>query len=180
MIGTAKPASGLYKLVPFGIAVALLFLSFLPVGIHDSMLTLGPQLLLCVVFYWAVRAPHMMPPASVFVLGIAIDLFSAGPLGFWALIYLATYALVSVIPYRFWRGGFVGCWMGFAIIAAVATALEWAFGSIFFGVLIPVKPLILGYLASAVIFAPLVLLFDFVCRLHALSKQRAAAGPLAY
>lgn len=180
MIGTAKPASGLYKLVPFGIAVALLFLSFLPVGIHDSMLTLGPQLLLCVVFYWAVRAPHMMPPASVFVLGISIDLFSASPLGFWALIYLASYALVSFIPYKFCRGGFLGCMAGFALIAAVATGLEWAFGSLYFGVLIPVRPLILGYLASVAVFAPLVLLFDFVLRLRAASKQRAAATPLTY
>ena len=98
MIGSAKPASGFYKLVPFGVAVVVLFLSFLPVGIDDSMLTLGPQLLLCVVFYWAVRAPHMMPPASVFVLGIAIDLFSAGPLGFWALIYLFGVLIARQLP----------------------------------------------------------------------------------
>ena len=175
MIGSAKPASGFYKLVPLAVAVVVLFLSFLPVGIDDSMLTLGPQLLLCVVFYWAVRAPHMMPPASVFLLGIAIDLFSAGPLGFWALIYLAAYAVVSVLPYKFCSGGFMRCLAGFAFIASVATVLEWAFGSLYFGVWVPIQPLAMGCLASIAVFAPMVLLFDYVCRQRAAAKQRSAA-----
>ena len=101
MIGSAKSASVFSKLLPFGIALIMLFLSFLPFGIDDSMLTLGPQFVLCVVYYWTVRAPEMLPPASVFVLGLAIDLFSAGPLGFWGLIYLSAYAIVSIWPNRF-------------------------------------------------------------------------------
>ena len=159
MFETVRPVSLLAGLLPFGIALCAAFVSFLPLGAADGLLTLGPQFVLCVVYYWALRAPHLLPPLSVFVLGLAIDLFSAGPLGFWGIVFIATYALGLWLHDRVLRRGFLVHWMSFAAAGALGSLIAWGLGSIYFAAVLPPQPLMIGWAITAGAYPPLSMLF---------------------
>ncbi len=141
MIGVVRPVSLVSSLLPMAIALLFAFISFLPLGASENLLTLGPQFILCIVFFWALRAPHLLPPWAVFMLGLGIDLFSAGPLGFWGIVYLSAYALVLLLRRRILRRGFFIGWAAFAAVAAFAAALAWGLASAYFGAVLPHLPL---------------------------------------
>lgn len=162
MFAAVRPVSLISSIMPIAIAVVVAFVSFVPLGAPDSVLTLGPQLVLCVVFHWALRAPHLMPPIAVFVLGIAIDLFSAGPLGFWGLVYLTAYALIAWRRETLQRRGFVMTWIGFAVVTGIVTMLAWALGSIYFATLIAPGPLMISCALTIAVYPPMSKLFSWV------------------
>lgn len=159
MIRAVRPVSLISASLPFVVAVSIVIVSFLPLGTSDDLLTLGPQLVLCFVFFWAVHAPGRMPPLAIFVFGLAIDLFSAGPLGFWGLIYLSAYGLTLLV--RGWlvkKGGLV-LWAAFSGLAALSAALAWALGSVYFTTLIPLWPLAVAGAVTIAVFPVLSWLF---------------------
>ncbi len=162
MFAAMRPVSLISSITPFSIALVVAFVSFLPLGASGSLLTLGPQLVLCVVFHWALRAPHLLPPVAVFVLGLAIDLFSAGPLGFWGLVYLSAYALVSWRRESLWTRGFFMTWIAFAVLAVIVTLLAWALGSVYFATLIAPEPLMISCALTIAVFPPMSMLFSWV------------------
>lgn len=162
MFAAVRPVSLISSIMPIVIAVVVAFVSFLPLGAPDSVLTLGPQLVLCVVFHWAVRAPHLLPPVAVFVLGLAIDLFSAGPLGFWGLVYLSAYALIAWRRKTLRARGFFMTWIGFAVVTAIVSAFAWALGSIYFSTLIAPGPLMISCGLTIAVYPPMSKLFSWV------------------
>ncbi len=159
MFDTVRPVSLIASLMPLGIAVFVVFVSFLPLGTSDNFLTLGPQFVLCVVYYWGLRAPHLLPPVAVFVLGLAIDLFSAGPLGFWGLVYLSTYALGLGLRDRLKHRGFLLQWLAFAGAAGLGAGLAWAMGSAYFAALLPPSPLAVSWAITVAAYPPLSVIF---------------------
>lgn len=161
MYVVARPVSLISGIMPFGIALIVAFISFLPLGAHGSVVTLGPQLVLCVVFHWALRAPHLLPPVAVFVLGLGIDLFSAGPLGFWGLVYLIAYALIAWRRETLASRGFVMTWLAFAIVAGIVTAFAWALGSVYFGTLIGPEALIVSCALTIAVYPLMAVLFGW-------------------
>lgn len=162
MKGRMRPGSLISSLTPLAIAFLLFFISFLPFGLSDELLTLGPQLVLCVVFYWTLRAPERLPPWSVFALGIAFDLFSAGPLGFWALVYLCTYAVTLQARGAMRHRGFLVRWGGFLGVAAFASSIAWALASIYFGTLLSVAPLAVSAAVTVAVYPVLAVIFRAV------------------
>lgn len=84
-----------------------------------------PIMPLVVVFFWTIYAPGYLPAASVFLIGLAQDLLSGGPLGLWPAVYLITQYLVQSQ-----RSYFLGreqrvVWIGFAFAAAGALLVQW-------------------------------------------------------
>lgn len=161
MYAVARPASLANSTLPFGIALIVAFISFLPLGAHGSVVTLGPQLVLCVVFHWALRAPHLLPPVAVFVLGLGIDLFSAGPLGFWGLVYLVAYALIAWRRETLGSRGFFMTWLAFSVVAGIVTGVAWALGSIYFGTLIGPEPLMISCGLTIAVYPLMAVLFGW-------------------
>ena len=83
-------------------------------------------LLLMAVFYWSVYRPTLLPPAFVFLLGLAFDLLSASPLlGLHAIIFLVCrWALLD--QRRFLAAqGFAMVWIGYAAIQTAYIAIIW-------------------------------------------------------
>ena len=66
MIAAVRPVSLIASLVPIALALSVAFLSFLPFGAADDFLTLGPQFVLCIIFFWTLRSPAVLPPAAIF------------------------------------------------------------------------------------------------------------------
>lgn len=85
----------------------------------------SPDLLLCMVAYFAVRRPGSCPVLLVFALGLVRDLLTDVPVGAGALsLVLATEAL------RHWsrhlqRGAFLREWMAVSAAAAATALMQW-------------------------------------------------------
>ncbi len=90
----------------------------------------APLFAVMVVYFWTVVRPSLMPPLAVFLAGLALDLLTWTPLGFWALGLLTASGAARVLrPYvlgaDLWRrlAGIAGA------VAAVAVAGLAAFGA---------------------------------------------------
>jgi len=52
-----------------------------------------PVFPMAVAFAWAVIRPSILAPFGVLIMGLALDLYWGGPLGFWALCLLIPYGM---------------------------------------------------------------------------------------
>lgn len=82
-------------LPPASILVATL-LAALPWGLPAENRFVMPLLPFVVIHYWMMRQPARVPEWLVFLCGVTLDVLTNGPLGFWALIYLAGFAFAHV------------------------------------------------------------------------------------
>ncbi len=111
-----------------------------------------PILPLVIVFFWSVYGPDLLPPASVFVIGLAQDLLTGGPLGLWPAVYLVTqYIVLSQRSYFLGREQKV-VWLGFALASVGAGIILWLVMSLMSGVLLPVGHLLLQLAATVLIY----------------------------
>jgi len=109
---------------------------------------------LAVVHYWADRRRNgpgapTLPALLIFASGLAVDAMTSGPLGYWALVYLAGAALTHVAGTRLARLG-VSRWPRFVAVTALVGSLAWATASLYFANSAPLWPLAV---ASAVVIA---------------------------
>lgn len=81
------------SLAATGSIALVTFLAALPWGIPAEFRLTLPLLPFLAIYYWTLRRIELVPEVLVFAAGLTFDFLSDGPLGFWALIYLAGYAL---------------------------------------------------------------------------------------
>lgn len=124
------------RLFPFALSVLLVVLSVVPVPIPGYALV-APALSLMAVYYWAIHAPHLMPPAAVFALGLLQDILSGAPMGVNVLVLLLVYAVMRNQRRPFLGQPFSVMWFGFVVVAPVATFAQWLVASAAIGKLIP-------------------------------------------
>lgn len=122
----------LRTLVPVTTIVLALVLVLMPWGINADewpavryMVPLGP---LALIHYWIVRRPWAVPFLLVFACGLVIDVATAGPLGFWALIYLLASAVVRLAGTQL-HGTLSGRFAAFAAGFVFAAAVIWIVAS---------------------------------------------------
>lgn len=126
--------------VPFIMAVICVLLSFVPVGrIFGSSVT--PAFAFMAIYYWGVVRPEMFPPVAVFAVGLILDLMSGGPIGLWAFVYVATYALVITQRFMLVNAPFSAFWFGFILASLFAAFISWIAASFFFGGLVAFSPI---------------------------------------
>ncbi len=141
-----------YLLFPVLVSLIAVLSTSLPWGAPLSVSTALPLLALGVVFYWGIHRPRQLPAPAVFLFGLLTDLATDGPLGFWALNYLAGYAVAVYGP--LWNGGRRAGAAGivlFAVAVLVVTGLNWSLTSLFFLKPMPLRPLMIG--AAVALFA---------------------------
>ena len=86
-----RPGRYLWPLAPALCVFVGIILSLLPYGLDGWLV--APAFALIPLYYWAINRPNTLPVWIVFVLGLVQDLASGGPLGIWAVVFLATYSL---------------------------------------------------------------------------------------
>jgi rod shape-determining protein MreD len=99
-----------------------------------------------------------MPAGAVFASGLAMDVLTYGPLGFWSLVYLAGFGVAS----RRWGRGEEeaegsASLAGLVCVVALASAVAWAGSSLYFVRLMDWRPMALAGVAAAIAY-PLVAL----------------------
>lgn len=137
------PASAL----PFLTLVLLVLVSLMPLRI-PGYASVTPQFALMGIFHWTVYRPALLPPLLLFAVGSAFDLVTGGPLGLAALVFLVAKAAVLRQRQFFVRRQFAFVWFGFTLTAAGAVALVWVIGSLFNGVLLDPRPVLLQWVLT--------------------------------
>jgi rod shape-determining protein MreD len=146
MVGRA-----LWLSTPFLIVLALVLLTMAPTNMFGRAIP-PPDFAIIAVFFWAVYAPHLFPPAAVFALGLAQDLLGAGPIGFWALTLLLIYGLSLSQRVFFIGRTVIGVWLGFAVVAFLAALIAWALSSVYHGAIVDPGNLFARAAISALVF----------------------------
>jgi rod shape-determining protein MreD len=108
-----------------------------------------PLVAMGVVFFWAGNQPTLLPSPVVFLLGLLIDLGTAGPLGFWALHLLLAYAIAAYAPV--WYAGRRDGPMAMALFCAsvVLACLDgWVLSSLFALQSMPIRAFLISALLA--------------------------------
>lgn len=127
----------------------------IPWGLPDGATFILPLVTATPIFYLSAQPDRTVPVWLAFLAGLATDILTAGPLGYWALIFLFTHGLAKAYRQTTSAEGFGALWAGFALTLVVVAALGWALASLYFVRFIDWRPMVIGTCAATLLF-PLV------------------------
>lgn len=119
------------SLVPSLMIAAMALVAVLPWGISSGSRFVLPLLPIILIYEWALRGAERLPPWVPFTAGLSIDVLTAGPLGYWSLVYLIGYILAVEIGSRFMSNA-ANHWPGFMVVLALTVAAAWGIASLYF------------------------------------------------
>jgi cell shape-determining protein MreD len=127
----AESGSGmLVALVPGVSLLAAGLLVSLAWGSSGDGALLAPALLMAPVHFCSLRAPRHLPLWLVFATGLAADILTGGPLGFWPLLLLLSGMLGRLAALLSDRRGVAAATLMFVPAAAFALAVGWLAASL--------------------------------------------------
>src|SRR5262245_59913464 len=85
----------------------------------------APAFSLMAVYHWTIYRPKLLPPVSLFLIGVTQDLLTGALPGVTALILLLTRAMVLRLRRYFVDRSFPFVWTGFTMLTGGATLLLW-------------------------------------------------------
>jgi rod shape-determining protein MreD len=137
------------RFAPIGSIAVLTVLAALPWGLPAEDRFFLPLLPVIAIHFWTLRHDAWIPEWLVFLAGLAVDVLTQGPLGYWSLIYLVAHlAATFSAPYAgqgsLSRLGLLG------LALALVTALAWLVSSIYFLELADAGPYLAGLAFAAV------------------------------
>jgi rod shape-determining protein MreD len=152
------------EIMPLVSVVLVTLLAALPWGLPSEARFLLPLLPYAAIHFWAVRRPELMPEWLIFLSGLATDVLSHGPLGFWSLVFLLGYFLVQVLR-GLTRWGAMGRWLQFCATITLLALVQWILASLYFMSASDWKPLVRSALWVCLLYPLLGLLFRPLTRL---------------
>jgi rod shape-determining protein MreD len=135
----------------------------LPISLFGGWV-LSPMYALMPIYYWCLVRPDLMTPVWAFLIGLAHDLLSGGPIGLWAAAYVATYAVID------WqRDGFAGLsgWgaiLGFATATLVACTMHYVITSFYNWQVMAVGDSVQVFAVTAILYAVVLPLLGWLHR----------------
>jgi len=85
----------------------------------------APAFTLMAVYHWTIYRPKLLPPLSLFLIGVAQDLLTGTPPGVSALVTLLARALVLRLRRHFVNRPFPFVWTGFTMLSGGAMLFLW-------------------------------------------------------
>ena len=161
----------LWLSTPFFATALVMLISLVPISLFRGWVP-GPELGLIAAFFWAVYAPALFPPAAMFSLGLVQDFASGGPIGFWALIYLAVYGFTLSQRVFFIGRSVIGVWLGFAAVAVLAGIAIWLLASTIYNRWVPPFEIFLQMAVTALVFPLIAPLFMVLRRAMTTAPER--------
>lgn len=146
------------QLTPLMLTLVLVIINVVPLHI-PGFSRVTPLLPLIAVYHWAIFRPRLLPAYAVFLIGLLHDALSGIPIGVSALVFLIVYGVV-LSQKRFFIGkSFAILWLGFSLMAAVASVLSWLAVSILNVTLIGPETVFFQYLMTLGFFPVIAWLF---------------------
>jgi rod shape-determining protein MreD len=133
MVDPARTSVWLYRGLFFSLALVLLFLRLLPLGSVAGGWP-GPDILLCLIFAWAVRRPDYLPVLLIALVLLAEDLILMRPPGLWAALVVLGVEFIRNRVALTRELAFAAEWL---LVAALMVALLLAYRLVFAIVLLP-------------------------------------------
>lgn len=137
-----------------------IFVEAAPVGLSVEALP-SPDLLLCVVGFWALRRPEAAPVLLIFVVGLCRDLLTDAPLGAGTLSLVLGAELLKTYRSRVQRS-FALELLAFAGVVTGGLVLQWLLVTITLGQPPHIGQLALMALATVASYPPLALVFRWL------------------
>lgn len=132
-----------YVLPAIVIALAVV-VAAVPWGLPGEATFILPFGTLLLVFLFSARRKSPVPAWVAFVAGLAADILTAGPLGYWALIYTVAHTMARFLAHSAPAETIFGVCVAFAFSAAIAGAVGWGVASLYYLRLIDWWPIALG------------------------------------
>ena len=155
----------LANIIP-GVTVLLLALvSVLPWGVGDAWRFGLPASCFMAVQFWQHAHPGLVPPVFVAAVGLSIDVLSYGPLGYWALVFLAGLT-VSVLLRRWTRpADWLGRWLCFLAVSTGLAVAAFGLACAYAFQLVDWRPMGVGFALLVLVYPVLALLLGPLERL---------------
>lgn len=139
------------RLAPLLLTLVLIVLSQVPMQLPATM-PIAPAFAAISVYFWALHQPDVLPAPVVFAVGLFEDILGGLPIGLNAFILLIVYGLVVSQRRYFFGKSFGVLWWGFAMVAILVGALEWAVMSILSGQVLAILPVAVEQLTTAALY----------------------------
>ena len=111
-------------LLPIVSTLAAMVISIQPAPI-PGYAAVAPAFNLMAVYHWTIYQPKLLPPLSLFLIGVTQDLLTGAPPGVSALVMLLARAVVLRLRRQFINRPFPFVWTGFAILSGGAMLFHW-------------------------------------------------------
>ncbi|QDO95937.1 rod shape-determining protein MreD [Ferrovibrio terrae] len=138
-------------LLPILSSVTLVLIGLMPIGLphFDNV---APAFALMAVFYWSIFRSDLMTMIGAFMIGLLLDLLSAGPLGLNVLALVLVHELGMAQRKVFLGSSFMVNWAAFALVVGAVLPAGWAVVSLLHWRLLPTAPLLAQLLLSLTLY----------------------------
>jgi rod shape-determining protein MreD len=145
------------------LGVLAVYIEAAPLGVGPAAPP-SPDLLLCVIVYWAAHRPGSTPLLAVFALGLMRDLLTDAPAGAGALALVLAAEAVKEMRGRLARGSFLVEWLALAGAALGTSALMWLLVLVTFAEPPDLLALVHQSLYTVMVYPPLAFAFRYGLR----------------
>ncbi|MEM1307528.1 MAG: hypothetical protein AAGG99_08380 [Pseudomonadota bacterium] len=154
---------------PVIVTSILVIVAVLPLGLPSEARFVLPMLPYVAIHYWTLNERGLMPSIFVFMAGLAIDILTHGPLGYWSTVFLIGFGCAR------WLSGpisdtRIGRFVGYVLTCALLAALQWAIASLYFVRAADPQPFVLAA-SIATLYYPLLALLE-----HRPATREASGG----
>ncbi len=140
-------------IVPTVMLILAVFVAAVPWGLPAAATFIPAFLTFLLVFLFSSHRKHPIPAVVVFVAGLMADALTAGPLGYWAIIFLLGHVPARmVMRSRKVAESLTDLWFVFAVATLVAVGVGWTIASVYYLRLIDWWPMALGALVAVAAF----------------------------
>lgn len=152
------------RMVPVGLTLGLVLISVVPLPV-PGFAAIAPMLALASVFFWAIHNPGLMPPWTVFLLGLVHDILSGALLGSGTVVLLLAYGAMVAQRRFFLHKSFAVVWWGFIMLAIAAGFIAWLIACVFSATLVSPRSVAFQVLMTIAIYPVATWLFHMAQRL---------------
>lgn len=131
-------------ILPIVVILASVVVTAVPWGLPGETTFILPFVTFLLVFMFSARRKSPFPAWLAFLAGLGTDVLTAGPLGYWAMLYTLGHALARFLALSTRSHSLIGLWFGFAAAAAAGGAAGWAVAALYYLRLIDWWPIALG------------------------------------
>jgi rod shape-determining protein MreD len=136
---------------PLLLVLAIVLVCAVPWGLRVAVEFVFPLSAAMAIFLLALQPNVPLPAAVVFAAGLIVDLLTGGPLGYWALLFLAAHGIGRALPMEEPLHLSL-LWAGYMLVALTVAAIGWAVASAYYVRVIDWHPLLIAVACAGALF----------------------------